>query len=67
MPTIRRILGGPPQPICPITGEELQVKFLLDSTENSLKHEKNGRPVRTRTADLYRVNLLCGLGTDEIE
>ena len=25
------------------------------------------RPVRIRTADLYRVNLLGGLGTDEVE
>jgi len=25
------------------------------------------RPMRTRTADLYRVNLLGGLGTDEVE
>jgi hypothetical protein len=27
-----------PQPISPITGEELQVKFLASSEENSLKY-----------------------------
>jgi hypothetical protein len=27
-----------PQRITPITGEELQVKFLSDSGENALKH-----------------------------
>jgi len=36
------------------TGEELQVKFLSDSEENSLS-ENAGRPVGTRTPDLYRV------------
>jgi hypothetical protein len=29
---------APQHPICPITGEELQVKFLSDSGENSLKY-----------------------------
>jgi hypothetical protein len=29
---------APPQPISPITGEELQVKFLSDSEENSLTY-----------------------------
>ena len=29
---------APQQRISPITGEELQVKFLADSAENSLKH-----------------------------
>ncbi len=30
--------GAPSAPISPITGEELQVKFLSDSEENSLKY-----------------------------
>jgi hypothetical protein len=37
----------PPQPVGPITGEELQVKFLSDSEENA---EESG-PKRTRFRD----------------
>jgi hypothetical protein len=34
----QQLPGAPSQPISPITGEELQVKFLWDSEENALKY-----------------------------
>jgi hypothetical protein len=49
----------------PITGEELQVKFLSDSGENALNYLKNGRPVETRTPGLYRVKSSDDLASDE--
>jgi len=51
----------------PSCSREVQVAYGSDFGASAIFEKHNGRPMRIRATDLYRVNFPSGLGTDEVE